>query len=741
MKQKLFIFLILICQLDAVAQRVVIQGRITDAQTGEILSDVNIIDKKSGKGVVSNSYGVYSIDAEKGKCILQYSLLGYITRCDTLLVETNRKMDIKLNPDIYLIQSVEITASRKHSGQMHLSQKDIQALPMVGSEPDLIKSLQYLPGVVSGNDGTNNISIRGNNQWGNLVLLDEAVVYNPNHALSFFSVFNNDAIQKVDLYKSYFPLKYGGRNSSIIDVRMREGNNRERKISGTVGIIASKLMIEGPIKKEKTSYLVSGRIAYPGVIVGMFEQLSGTKMTFYDVNAKINSIVDDKNRVFFSVYNGGDHTLFNKLVRSYAMNWGNTTATLRWNRIINEKLSANSSVVFSNYYYNYKSLADGLKYLWKSNMQSYQIKSDLDYMVSNGLQIKTGFSLNGFVTMPGSITHWGDFSNVVPYKMKKRYMFDFAAYGEASYRFFSDFRLNAGVRLSALYTPAVDRFKSKVFLLPEPRVELVYNPDNNSRLYTSYTCASQNLHMLSNASVGLPSDMWVPANSKLKPAVMNQVTLGYGVDLLERSYTFSLEGYYRKTNHIVDYKDNAEIFLNNKIEDQIETGYSRAYGVEFYFAKNTGPLTGWVSYTLSRARNYVKGIKDMEYPPVYDRPHNLKVFVNYRAGRRWSFASTFSYCSGINLTVPIGQYFFQGIPFSIYSSRNGYRAPAFHQLDISATKEFKKSSWIFSLTNIYNRKNVFSIYTGRDRDDSTKPMINKMYLYGIVPSVSYNFKF
>lgn len=741
MKLKLVILFILISQLDAVAQKVTIQGRITDAKTGEILSDVNIVDKKSGKGVVSNPYGVYSIDTEKGKCILQFSLLGYITRFDTLEIVSNRKIDIELNPDVYLLQSVEVTASRKHSGQMNLNQRDIQALPMVGSEPDLIKSLQYLPGVVSGNDGTNNISIRGNNQWGNLVLLDEAVVYNPNHALSFFSVFNNDAIQKVDLYKSYFPLRYGGRNSSIIDVRMREGNNRERKISGTLGVIASKLMIEGPIMKEKTSYLVSGRVAYPGMIVGMFEQLSGTKMTFYDVNAKINSIIDDKNRVFFSVYNGGDHTLFNKLVRSYAMNWGNTTATLRWNRIINEKLSASSSVVFSNYYYSYKSLADGLKYRWKSNMQSYQIKSDFDYVMSNELQIKTGFSLNGFVTMPGSITHWGDFSNVIPYKMKKRYMFDFAAYGEASYRFFSDFQLNLGVRLSALYTPEVDQFKSKVFLLPEPRAELVYNLADNNRLYTSYTCASQSLHMLSNASVGLPSDMWVPANSKLKPMVMNQVTLGYGMDLLSRSYTFSLEGYYRKTNHIVDYKDDADIFLNNKLEDQIETGHSQAYGVEFYFSKNTGPLTGWVSYTLSRARNYVKGIKDTEYPPVYDRPHNLKIFVNYRAGRKWSFASTFSYCSGINLTLPIGQYFFQGIPFSIYSSRNGYRAPAFHQLDISVTKEFKKSSLVLSLTNIYNRKNVFSIYAGRDRYNVSGPNINKMYIYGIVPSISYNFKF
>lgn len=728
--------------LTGFSQKVILQGRVTDAETGEMLSDVNIINRGNNYGTVSNSYGLYSLEVNKGVCVIQCSMLGYITITDTLNIYSNHTLNLALKPDNYLMQGVEVTAAKKHSGQLSLMQKDIQAFPMVGSEPDLIKTLQYLPGVVSGNDGANNISVRGNNQWGNLVLLDEAVVYNPNHALSFFSVFNNDAIQKVNLYKSYFPLKYGGRNSSIIDVRMREGNNKKRVINGTIGLISSKLMVEGPIKKGKTSYLVSGRVAYPGAIVGVLEELAGTKMTFYDVNAKINSVLDDKNRIYFSVYNGGDYTLFNKLVRGYEMKWGNTTATFRWNRIINEKLSANTNFVFSNYYYNYKSLPDGLKYLWKSNMQSYQVKSDLEYAKSNDLQIKGGISFNSFITMPGSITHWGDMANVIPYKMEKRRLFDLTMYGEASYRLPANFQLNAGVRLATLFSPALkSQYKAKMFVLPEPRLELIYNMDRKSRLYTSFTQASQSLHMLSNASIGLPSDMWVPANAKLKPSIMRQVTLGYEKSWREQLYTFSVEGYYRKTTNVTDYVDDANIFLNNQIEEQILSGSARSYGVEVYLSKNRGVLSGWVSYTLSRARNYIKGFKDTEYPPTYDRPHNLKVFLNYKVGKKWTLASTFSYCSGMNLTLPMGQYYFQGIPFSIYSSRNGYRAPAFHQLDLSATKELRKGSLSFSIINVYNRKNVFSIYAGRDRYSPEAPIINKMYLYGAVPSISYSFKF
>lgn len=739
-----WLLLLLIGFTELSAQTVVISGRITDAKTGEILSEANLLDMGTGKGVASNAYGLYSIRLNEGTCILRCSMLGYVTKIDTLRVTGKRVVNFALAPDTYLLDGVEVIGTQKHGGQLTLNHKDIQALPTVGGEPDLIKSLQFLPGVVSVNAGVNNISIRGGDQWGNLVLLDEAVVYNPSHALSFFSVFNNDAVQKVNLYKSYFPLNYGGRSSAVIDVRMREGNTKEQQRSGTVGLIASKLLWEGPLKNDKGSYLISGRVAYPGAIANLSDrnELSNTMM-FYDVNAKINRTIDDKNRIYFSVYNGGDYTEFNNLVKGYGMSWGNTTATFRWNRVVNEKMNANTSAIFSNYYYSYKSLRDGLRYRWKSNMQSYQLKHDLEYAHSNDLTLKAGASVHFFTTMPGSVTESDNLSNIVPFRMDSRSMFDAAVYGEAEYRFLSRFQLNAGIRLSALCTPGMEHYRARTFVLPEPRAELSYLLNRENKFHLSYNQASQNLHMLSNSSVGLPSDSWMPVNSILRPATMRQVALGYERSFSGGEYSFSVEAYYRKSRHVVDYKDNADIFLNNRIEDQIETGTAKGYGIESYLAKRSGRFTGWLSYTYARAHNRMAGIDEgAEYPSIYDRPHNLRLFLNYNLDQQWSFSSTFSYTSGMNLTLPIGQYHYESAIFYVYSSRNGYRAPAFHQLDLSATYKWRRSSLTCSFVNVYNRKNVFSIYAGRQDDFSiARSRAYKIYLYGFVPSLSYTFKF
>lgn len=330
------------------AQTLVVRGRVVDGQTGEVLSDANVFDYTSGVGVSTNSYGMYSISLEKGKRIIRCSVLGYVTQTDTLNIISDKVLNFALQPGDYQLKDVEVVADRRHTGQFRLGQKDIQALPTVGGEPDLLKSLQFLPGVASGNEGANNISVRGSNQWGNLVLLDEAVVFNPNHALSFFSAFNNDAVQSVNLYKSYFPLNYGGRASSVIDIRMKEGNNKKHKRMATVGLVASKVMFEGPLKKDKSSYLVAGRFAYPGLTCSLLGNkfAPDPQMYFYDVNAKINTIIDDRNRIYFSVYTGGDHTVFDRFVRGYGMDWGNATSTFRWNHVLNHKTYTNLSAIF-----------------------------------------------------------------------------------------------------------------------------------------------------------------------------------------------------------------------------------------------------------------------------------------------------------------------------------------------------------------------------------------------------------
>lgn len=433
MKQLLIFLCILLggCRL-VTAQKVIVRGRVTNARTGEILPDANVLERKTVTGMATNAYGLYSISLPKGQCALQCSMLGYVTWKDTLMLTGNTVVNIALQPDEYLLKGIEVVGNRRHSGQFSLDAKSIQALPMVGGEADLMKSLQFLPGVQSGNEGANNLSVRGGGQWGNLVLLDEAVVYNPTHALSFFSVFNNDAIRKVNLYKSFFPLKYGGRSSSVIDVRMREGNSKQSERSASIGLIASKLLLEGPLQKGKGSYLVSGRFAYPGPVAGLLgsDLASKPEMLFYDVNAKVNWAWNDRNRIYLSLYSGGDHTSFHKLVKGYGMDWGNATATLRWNHVLSSRTNVNTSAVFSNYYYRYKSLSDGLHYLWKSDMQSYRLKSDWETHFGNTFSLQSGINLHAFTTMPGAVEKYGDDSNVIPSRLSDRKLWDAALYAE-----------------------------------------------------------------------------------------------------------------------------------------------------------------------------------------------------------------------------------------------------------------------------------------------------------------------
>ena len=743
MKQ-LLIFLCILwggCRL-ATAQKVIVRGRVTNARTGEILPDANVLERKTVTGMATNAYGLYSISLPKGQCALQCSMLGYVTWKDTLMLTGNTVVNIALQPDEYLLKGIEVVGNRRHSGQFSLDAKSIQALPMVGGEADLMKSLQFLPGVQSGNEGANNLSVRGGGQWGNLVLLDEAVVYNPTHALSFFSVFNNDAIQKVNLYKSFFPLKYGGRSSSVIDVRMREGNSKQSERSASIGLIASKLLLEGPLQKGKGSYLVSGRFAYPGPVAGLLgsDLASKPEMLFYDVNAKVNWAWNDRNRIFLSLYSGGDHTSFHKLVKGYGMDWGNATATLRWNHVLSNRTNVNTSAVFSNYYYRYKSLSDGLHYLWKSDMQSYRLKSDWETHFSNTFSLQSGINLHAFTTMPGAVEKYGDDSNVIPSRLSDRKLWDAALYAEGSYRFLPHFLLNAGLRLSMLHAPSASTYGSKTYVVAEPRAELSYTPNPSHRFTLSYTQAAQSMHMLSTSSVGLPSDMWMPANALLQPAVMRQAAAGYEYNFPQKSYTLSAEAYVRRTRHVVDYKENADIFQNEQIETEVESGRAEGWGVELYLSKNRGALTGWLSYTLSRTRNHIGG---EEYRPAYDRPHNLKLFLDWKMDSRWSFSSTFSYASGMNLTLPVGRYHFQEAVFYIYSGRGGYRAPAFHELNLAATYRMQqgRSSLTLSVNNVYNRKNAFSVYAGRDGESMNNSRIYKMYLYGVVPSLVYTFKF
>lgn len=756
--KKILIILLCFCSYSLLAQQRVIHGNVLDAKTGESVVGAYIFGEKSAAGSISNAYGFYSVTFPADEVIFCCSMLGYELFKDTLPQTNNGTVTIRLNPIDYKLQDVVVYAPyQNHAGFHHLSASQIKRLPTMGGEPDLMKTLQFLPGVMSGNDGANNLSVRGGSQWQNLVLLDEAVVYNPNHSLSFFSVFNSDAVKQVDLYKAYIPLAYGGRLSSVMDIHMNEGNNKQLGIKGGVGLLASRLMVEGPIVKEKISFMVSGRYGYPGEVANFLsnietigndiQQLNGADIGFYDINAKVNAILNNKNRLFISFYNSKDRFKSAAFIDDYLMNWGNTTGTLRWNSTFNDKLNVNTTFCMSNYFYDYTQLADGQNYKWKSDMQSYALRNDWDYYFSNRVRIKSGINIEYFTTKPGEIDKVTESSNILPYVMESRQSLETVIYSELQLTMNPLWRIIGGIRLAGNYSYANTLLKEKLYLNPEPRFELQFVPDKTTTYSLSGIVTTQNMHLLSNSSIGIPSDIWVPANEKLKPSSAYQISAGYKKQLSNNQYTFSAEGYYKNMQNIVDYKDNANIFMNNKIEEQLEKGWADSYGIEFYLSKNHGPLTGWVSYTLSKATNHIKTVNNGKgYAPVYDRPHDLKLFGTYQISSKWWASSTLTLRSGMNVTMPISHYVYQGSAFYEYTERNGYRAPMFRQLDIAFTyrpeiKNRWQSEWVFGVMNVLNRKNVFSMYAGRDRLLLGKSGAYKMYLHGIMPSISYNFKF
>ena len=750
--------LLCFCSCCLFAQHRVVHGNVLDAKTGESVIGAYIYNEKSTTGSISNAYGFYSLTLPEEETAFCCSMLGYELFKGTLPLTDNETVTIRLNPIDYKLQDVVVYAPyQNHAGFHYLSASQIKHLPTIGGEPDLMKALQFLPGVMSGNDGANNLSVRGGSQWQNLVLLDEAVVYNPNHSLSFFSVFNSDAVKQVDLYKAYIPLAYGGRLSSVMDIHMNEGNNKQFGLKGGVGLLASRLMLEGPIVKDKISFMVSGRYGYPGEVANFLsnietigndiQQLNGAEIGFYDINAKVNAQLNNTNRLFISFYNSKDRFKSAAFIDDYLMNWGNTTGTVRWNSTLSDKLNVNTAFCMSNYFYDYTQLADGQNYKWKSNMQSFAFRHDWDYYVSNRLRIKSGLNLEYFSTKPGQIDKASESSNIIPYVMESRKSLESVLYSELQLTLNSLWRINGGIRLSGNYSFSNAYLKEKLYLNPEPRFELQFAPDKTTTYSLSGIVTTQNMHLLSNSSIGIPSDIWVPANEKLKPSSSLQISLGYKKNLSNNQYTFSAEGYYKNMRNIIDYKDNANIFMNNTIEEQLEKGWADSYGLELYLAKNNGPATGWISYTFSKATNHINAVNNGEgYAPVYDRPHDFKMFGTYQLTNKWSVSSTFTLRSGMNVTMPISHYMYQGSAFFEYTKRNGYRAPMFRQLDVAFTyrpesKKRWKSEWVFGVMNVLNRKNVFSMYAGRDRLLVGKSGAYKMYLHGIMPSVSYNFKF
>jgi hypothetical protein len=769
------------------AQKYFVYGFVRDEISGEALPGASVINNIQGYGTSTNNYGYFSLELEAGKHVLNFTFVGYSSFSQEIYLADDTLLQIDLSPSTTLLGDVRIVGKpggKVHSSDMGshlLRMKQIREMPMVAGEPDVLKSLQFLPGVQVSNEGTTNLSIRGGSFDQNLFLLDGAPVYNPSHALGFFSVFNTDAIKSVKIYKSELPAYYGGRLSSVVDIRLKEGNIKKLTGSGKVGLIASSLTIESPIVKNKSSFLVSGRYSYAGATVNTFGKLGQlarigslddfrgkNEIAFYDVNAKANFILNENNRVFLSAYSGNDHFFYYAIDNQNTFDWGNYAGSLRWNKLYNSNLFSNTTAVFSRYSYSYVINENLRNFEWSAYMQEFDLKIDFDYSLNSNSHIKFGLSIEKHDYMPGRISPLTQNSIIKKSEIGTQQSVIVDAYVNNEQNIGEKLVLNYGVRYSTFsllgekmvyeYSPRMRITDStfyhsgelvKFYHSFQPRVTLRYLLSPGSSLKLGGSRASQYQHLLSNSSVGMPTDIWIPSGVHIKPQSVNQASLGFYSMLYGGDFNFSVESYYRKMSDVIDFRNNADLFFNSQIETQVLAGSGKAYGVEFFLEKNTGLLTGTLGYTLSRTTRQIEGInQNRPYSPTFDKRHNLSITAFYQLSGYWSVNSVFKYTSGGFATIPEGMYFFNGAAFNYYTERNGYELPSYHRLDISFHYKSKKNKerrieteWDFGIYNVYHRKNVFALFVKQSDNSLSRSTGQKMYLYGITPYVTMSFKF
>jgi hypothetical protein len=771
-------------------QKYTISGTVYDQNSNETLIGVSIYIPTLKSGTTTNQYGFYSITIPEGEHTISISYLGYTTISKTITLDKKTTKDFYLSEDRQSLDEIVIKSNIEKvnikTPQMSvnkLSAKTIKQIPVVLGEADIIKSIILLPGVTSAGEGASGFNVRGGSADQNLILLDEAIVFNSSHVFGFFSVFNPDVIKDVQLYKGGIPAKYGGRLSSVLDIYQKEGNNKEFKLTGGVGLVSSRLLAEGPIKKEKSSFLIGGRASYAHLFLPLFD--NDNKAYFYDLNTKVNYRFNKNNNVFFSAYFGKDLFGIND---SFVNTYGNTVANLRWNHLFSDKLFSNLSLIYSDYFYGLT--LDFVGFEWDSGITNYNLKYDFDYYVKD--DFKLSFGINNIYTKfnPGKIVPNRDDSGIQPEKLTDKYANEFAAYLEANHKITSNFTLKYGLRFSNFlrlgqdelnnysnnnpliynqqfqkYESAeaigIETFKRSDVLASfnnfEPRVSFSYLLNDNSSIKASYNRMAQYLHLLSNTASPTPLDIWTPSGTFIKPQLLDQLAVGYFKTIKDGDYSLETEVFYKDIQNRIDYINGANLIANNEIETVILNGKARAYGLEVLFKKNEGKLKGWVAYTLSRSEQLTAGRNDNEpginngewYNTPYDKTHDLSINASYELNKKWKFSSNFLLQTGQPTNYPVGQYELQGLNVPIYDDnrRNADRLPSYHRLDISATLTPTKNrnrkwqgEWVFGLYNLYNRKNAASISFKQNQETFRNEAI-KTSIFGLVPSVTYNFKF
>jgi hypothetical protein len=780
MKKRITLCLILTASLlntvfAETEEKFTVSGHVKDAKTGEELIGVPVYVKEAKTGATTNVYGFYSVTLPAGNYTFQYSYLGYLTKDTILKLSKNMTINMELGTSQVDLNEVVISAEKENASvtdikmsSEKLNIETIKAIPAFMGEVDVLKSIQLLPGVQSGGEGTTGFNVRGGSPDQNLIQLDEAPVYNASHMLGFFSVFNADAIKDVEIYKGGIPAEHGGRLSSLVDIRMKDGNNKKFSMEGGIGTISSRLTVEGPIVKDKSSFFISARRTYADLYLQFSnnEAIRANKVYFYDLNAKLNYKLSEKDKVFISGYFGQDVFKFRN---DFKIAWGNKTGTARWNHVINQKLFSNVTFIYSDYDYTITSLTGTESFRGLLEIQDYGLKADMTYYLNTGNTIKFGINTIYHTINPGSVEKLDDESVVNDMSLNKKHAFENAIYISDEMAVTPKLSFQYGLRYSFMqniggtvykYDAGMENvtdtinYKStdihKVQGGFEPRISVRYTINEQSSVKASYNRMIQYLHLVSNTAGGTPLDIYMPSDEYVKPQIADQVALGYFRNFKNNMFEASVEGYYKKLQNQIDFKDNADLLLNSNIEREVLSGSGKAYGVELMVKKQKGKLTGWLSYTWSRTERKIDGINNgSPYPVRQDRPHSVNLVTTYHLGKRWELGATWVYASGNAITMPSGGFMYNDIVVPVYTERNGYRMPSSHRLDVSLTlngrnKPNKKfhSSWNLSIYNVYARQNPYSIQLRQNADNPKQMEAVQTSIVGtMIPSITYNFKF
>lgn len=764
------------------AQDVTISGTIKDGENGEDLIGATVAVPELGLGTSSNAYGFYSLSVPTGDTLnVVFSYVGFQSQTFSLLLRQDTTFNINLTTGVQLDEVVvKANSFREQINSTEMSveaitTREAKLVPVLLGESDILKTIQLKPGIPSGSEGRTGLFVRGGAQDQNLIVLDEAVVYNANHLFGFFSTFNTDAVKDLKIYKGGFPAEYGGRLSSVIDVKLKDGNNQKFAGSGGLGLISSRLTLEGPIQKDKSSFIVSGRRTYVDLLTRQVNRANEGNEDFspipdyffYDLNAKVNFQLSDKDRLFLSGYFGRDVFGFSSDFFNFDFDWGNATGTARWNHVFNPKLFANTTFTYSDYQYNINNQITGFSFGLGSNIADASLKTDFFYAANNQHTIRFGAMATHHTFTVGRLQAGSD-DGVVSFSAGQEFQgVEFGAYVSDEMELSEALSVNAGLRFSGFNNDG------KTYVGLEPRVAARYKLSERWALKSSYARMYQYLHLIANAGVALPTDIWYPSTQRVQPQRSDQVATGASY-LLGSQYFLNFELYYKWLDNQLQFVDGAQIFVNDELEDEFAVGEGRAYGMEFSIEKKEGRLTGWIGYTLAltRLQNFEtldpngRFAQESEgfgpFNPIYDLRHDISVVALYELSKRWTASATFVYGSGDLTWLPPGRFTFQDVPGAgfeavvpDYRERNNFRLPAYHRLDLGLVYKFfpkwGESDLTLSVVNAYDRRNAFFIFfepefEGEESNTGginipTRIAANQVSLFPILPSLTWNFQF